>query len=154
MNKLSISTLAVVLLAVLTDYSAAQERYQTACVQVTGEARCLPNGGYSYTFTVTNNTGSDMSQILLTPVQGSTFTLNPQLSNLSPLHNGQSTTLSVNIGNGKPGDKVCFFVSLMSDKAACCTTQVCLTMQQCGEISPPSPPPTSPRQLHPGRKRP
>ena len=105
----------------------------SGCAQVTGEAHCLPGGGYSYAFTATNSTGSDMSQILLTPLPGSTFTLSPQLFNLSsPLHNGQSTTLTLTIGNAKPGDKVCFFVSLMSDKAACCNVQVCLTLPDCG----------------------
>jgi hypothetical protein len=109
----------------------------TPCAEAEGEARCLPNGGYSYTFTVTNNSGSDMSQILLTPLQGSTFTLSPQLSNLpSPLHNGQSTTMTTIISNVKPGNNVCFFVSLMSDKAPCCTTQVCPTLPGCGEASP------------------
>ena len=128
------------------------------CAQVTGEARCLPGGGYSYTFTATNSTGSDMSQILLTPLPGSTFTLSPQLFNLSsPLHNGQSTTLTVTIGNGKAGDKVCFFVSLMADKAPCCNVQVCLTLPRCGDI--PAPPrvggyiPPRP-QLPRGRRRP
>jgi hypothetical protein len=127
----------------------------TGCAQVTDkEVRCEPNGGYSYTFTVTNSTGSDMSQILLTPLSGSTFTLSPQLFNLSsPLPNGQSTTLTVNIGNAKAGDKPCFFVTLMSDKTACWTVQVCLTLPRCGEIESPTPPPPVPRQLHPGKKR-
>jgi hypothetical protein len=48
----------------------------------------------------------------------------------------------VNIGNAKPGDKVCFFASLMSDQAACCIVQVCPTLPQCGEV--PSPKPSSP----------
>jgi hypothetical protein len=130
------------------------------CAPVKGEARCLPNGGYSYTFTVTNNSGNDMSQILLTPAQGSTFTLSPQLSNLpSPLHNGQSTTVTTIIGNAKPGDKVCFFVSLMSDNAPCCTTQVCPTLPRCGVIETATPPPPTRQQRPPppsrrGRRRP
>ena len=108
-----------------------------ACAQITGDARCLPSGGYSYTFTVTNNSGKPMSQILLTPVQGSTFTLTPQLTNLpTPLQSGQSTTVTTNISNVKPGDKVCFFVSLMSEKAPCCIVQVCPTLPRCGEASP------------------
>ena len=127
----------------------------SGCAQVTGEAHCLPGGGYSYTFTATNSTGSDMSQILLTPLPGSTFTLSPQLFNLSsPLHNGQSTTLTANIGNAKPGDKVCLFASLMSDKAACCNVQVCLTLPDCGVIDYPTPAPPVPRQLQRGRRRP
>ena len=120
------------------------------CAQVTGEARCLPNGGYSYTFNVTNNSGSAMSQILLTPLPGSTFTLTPQLTHLSsPLQNGQSTTVTTNIGDAKPGDKVCFFASLMSDKAACCNVQVCPTLPRCADTYPPA----TPRRPPPPVKR-
>jgi uncharacterized repeat protein (TIGR01451 family) len=104
-----------------------------ACSQVVAkEVRCDANGSYSYAFTVTNNSGSDISQILLSPVSGSTFSLSPQLFNLStPLHNGQSTTQSVKIGSVKPGTKVCFFVTLMSDRAACCTVQACAFLPVC-----------------------
>lgn len=127
------------------------------CAQVTTkEVRCEPSGGYSYTFTVTNSTGSDMSQILLTPLPGSTFTLSPQLINLpSPLHNGQSTTQSVDIGNGKEGDKICFFVSLISAGAPCCNVQVCLTLPRCGGGSEwATPAPSVQRHLPRGRRRP
>ena len=129
----------------------------TPCAEVKGDTRCLPNGGYSYTFNVTNNSGSDMSQILLTPLPGSTFTLTPQLTHLSsPLQNGQSTTVTTNISNVKPGDKVCFFVSLMSEKTQCCIVQVCPTLPQCGGISPTPPPPPQrpPPPLRPGKRRP
>jgi hypothetical protein len=132
----------------------------TPCAQVTGEARCLPNGGYSYTFTVTNNSGSVMSQILLTPDAGSTFTLSPQLTDLpAPLQNSQSTIVTTNISNIKPGDKVCFFMSLMSDKAPCCTTQVCPTLPRCGVIETVTPPPSTRQQRPPlpsrrGKRRP
>jgi len=107
------------------------------CAQVTGDARCLPNGGYSYTFTIKNNSGKPMSQILLTPAQGSTFTLSPQLTNLpTPLQSGQSATVTTTIGTTNPEDKVCFFVSLMADKAPCCIVQVCPTLPKCGGVSP------------------
>jgi len=105
------------------------------------EIKCLPGGGYTYTFNVANNSGNAVSQILLTPLPGSTFTLAPQLTNLStPLQNGQSTTVTTNIGNAKPGDKVCFFASLMSDKAACCNVQVCPTLPRCADTYPPATP--------------
>lgn len=116
-----------------------------SCAPVTDkEIRCEPNGGYSYTFTVTNNAGSDMSQILLTPLPGSTFTLSQELFNLpAPLHNGESTTLTVGIGPGKPGEKICFFLSLMSDKAACCMVKVCPKLPKCPDstYTPPGPGP-------------
>ena len=124
------------------------------CAQVTGEAQCLSNGGYSYSFKVTNNSGNAISQILLTPVNGSSFTLTPQLTNLSsPLQNGQSTSVTTNIGNVKSGDKVCFFVSLMSEKDACCIVQVCPTLPQCGVSQSRTPPPSALSQSRePGRR--
>jgi hypothetical protein len=130
------------------------------CAQVVGDARCLPSGGYSYTFTVTNNSSGPISQILLTPAQGSTFTLSPQLTNLSSaLNNGQSTTVTTTIGNAKPGDKVCFFVSLMSEKTQCCIVQVCLTLPDCDQVTPTptvtgSLPPPLRQQAPRGRRRP
>ena len=93
-------------------------------------------GGYSYSFSVANGTGNDVPQILLSPVAGSSFALSQQLFNLSsPLQNGQSGTLSVKIGKVKPGSKVCFFVTLMSKKASCCTVKVCPALPTCGDRS-------------------
>jgi hypothetical protein len=107
------------------------------CAPIKGNPLCLPNGDYSYTFTVTNNSGHDISQLLLTPIQGSTFTIAPQLATFtSALHNGQSTTLTTTIRGAKPGDKVCFYVSLLADKEACCNKQVCLKMPDCGGVTP------------------
>jgi hypothetical protein len=114
------------------------------CASVTDkEIRCLPDGNYSYTFNVTNNSGVAMSQVLLTPVTDGAFTLTPQLSKLSsPLANGQSTTITANIGRVGPGGKVCFFLSLLADNAPCCIVQVCPTLPPCGEVPPrPSPSP-------------
>ena len=130
------------------------------CAQAKGDMRCLPNGDYSYTFTITNNSGHAISQLLLTPIQGSTFTMAPQLATFNPsLQNGQSTTLTTTISGVKAGDKVCFYVSLLADKEACCNRQVCLTMPPCGGVSPPptvtsSLPPPLPQQAPRGRRRP
>ncbi|MBA3961747.1 MAG: hypothetical protein H0X40_07590 [Chthoniobacterales bacterium] len=120
-----------------------------ACAKVTDkDIHCEPNGGYSYTFSVTNNSGKDASQILLTPTQGSSFTLSQQLFNLSPvLHNGQSTTLTVKIKNVKPGTKVCFFLSFTGKDHPCCIVKVCPTLPTCGATQSPSPQKTD------GRKR-
>lgn len=122
------------------------------CAVVTDkEIKCLPGGGYTYTFNVANNSGNAMSQILLSPVGAGTFTLSPQLTNLSkPLQNGQSTTVTTKIGDAKPGDKVCFFASLMSDKAACCNVQVCPTLPRCADTYPPA---TPKRPSPPSKKR-
>ncbi len=127
----------------------------SGCAQVDGQARCLTNGEYSYTFNVSNNSGNSASQILLTPVQGSSFTLTPQLTDLSaPLQSGHSASLTTTIGNAKPGDKVCFFVSLMSEKAPCCIVQVCSTLPRCGVIETATPPPPTRQQrpLPPSRR--
>jgi hypothetical protein len=111
------------------------------------EIRCQPDGSYSCTFTVTNNSGAPMSQVLLTPVTDGAFTLTPQLSNLSsPLPSGQSTTVTTNMGHVKPGEKVCFFLSLLSDNAPCCIVQVCPTLPRCGEVPSPIPSPTPQRR--------
>ncbi len=132
----------------------------SGCAQVDGQARCLTNGEYSYTFDVSNNSGNSASQILLTPVQGSSFTLTPQLTDLSaPLQSGHSASLTTTIGNAKPGDKVCFFVSLMSEKAPCCIVQVCPTLPRCGVIETATPPPPARQQRPPppsrrGKRRP
>jgi hypothetical protein len=126
------------------------------CASITDkEMRCLPDGSYSYTFNVTNNSGAAMSQVLLTPVSEGAFTLTPQLSNLgSPLASGQSITITTNIGHVKPGEKVCFFLSLLSDNAPCCIVRVCPALPQCGEVPSPtfSPAPRSPSPPPPNKR--
>lgn len=106
-----------------------------ACAQVnTVEITCGRGtaGSYTFAFSVTNNSGKDVHQILLTPPVGSTFTLSQQVFNLStPLQNGQSTTLTVNIGNVKPGERVCFLATLMSRDGPCCTVEVCPVLPVC-----------------------
>jgi hypothetical protein len=126
------------------------------CAVITGRAICQPDGSYSYTFTVTNNSAGPVTQILLTSTQSSMFTLSPQLTNLStPLQNGQSTTVTTNIGHVRPGDKVCFFASLMSEKTQCCIVEVCPILPQCGDISPtPTLPPPPSAQMPRGKRRP
>lgn len=118
------------------------------CAAITDkEVRCLPDGSYSYTFDVKNNSGAAISQVLLTPQTEGVFTLAPQLSNLeSPLANGQSTTITTNIGHIRPGEKVCFFVGLLADNAPCCVVQVCPTLPRCGESPSPSPSSTAQRR--------
>jgi hypothetical protein len=114
----------------------------TGCAQITEkDIHCSANGDYSYTIIVTNNSTDTFSQVLLTPAPGTTSTLSPQLTNLSsPLQTGQSTSITTTIGNVTPGNNVCFFASLMSDKAQCCTIQVCPTLPACGGFTPtPSP---------------
>jgi hypothetical protein len=94
-------------------------------------------GGYSYTFTVTNNTGHTVSNVLLTPPNGSTFTITPQIIPVS-LGTGQtSPPLTVSIGGAPQGQKICFNVTLMAkDGTSCCTVEVCpLIPSCCGQVS-------------------
>jgi len=110
-------------------------RAQNSCAQVeTREVSCKADGagGYVYTFSVTNKSGKTVQQILLTPPAGSGFTLSQQVFNLpSPLPNGQAVTLTVNIGNVKPGEKVCFLATLMPADGPCCTVEVCPVLPSC-----------------------
>lgn len=106
-------------------------QYSCASV-VTERISCDLKGGYIYTFTVTNNSGGDVQQILLTPPTGSTITLSQQVVNLSPaLHSNQSTSITVNIGNVTPGAQACFLVTLMSNERPCCTIRVCPVLPNC-----------------------
>ena len=118
------------------------------CASVTDkEIRCLPDGSYSYTFTVTNNSGAAMSQVLLTPAKDGAFTLTPELSKPgSPLANGHSTTITTTIGRVKPGEKTCFFLTLLSDNAPCCIVRVCPALPPCGEVPSPNPSPSPQRR--------
>jgi hypothetical protein len=117
------------------------------CAAVTvKEIHCLHNGGYSCTLSVVNNSVIPVSQVLLSPTGGG-FTVNPGLSTpATPLQPGQSTTVTATLGSVKPGDNVCFFVSLMADNAACCTLQVCPTLPQCGDMPSPKPSPAPSRR--------
>jgi hypothetical protein len=101
------------------------------CATVTArEPVCKTDGsGYTYMFSVTNNSGKDVEHILLTPGGGG-LTLSQQVVD-TPLHPGQSTTITVDIGNVKPGSESCFFVTLMTKDGPCCTVKVCPVLPDC-----------------------
>jgi len=113
------------------DVSVEKADKQGECVQVEGrEAVCKTDGsGYTYTFSVTNNSGKDVEHILLTPGGGG-LTLSQQVFD-TPLHPGQSTTITVNLGNVKPGSESCFFLTLMTKDGPCCTVKVCPVLPDC-----------------------
>jgi hypothetical protein len=115
------------------EVASTRQAGQNSCASVVTERiSCDLKGGYIYTFTVTNNSGGDVQQILLTPPTGSTITLSQQVFNLSPaLHNTQSTSITVNIGNVTPGAQTCFLVTLMSNERPCCTIRVCPVLPDC-----------------------
>ncbi|MEK6283021.1 MAG: hypothetical protein AABN95_21900 [Acidobacteriota bacterium] len=107
----------------------------SSCATIEGrEAVCKMDGsgGYTYTFSVTNNSGKDVTEILLTPPTGSGLVLSDQTFPLTtPLPNGQSTTITVDIGNVKPRIPPCFFVTLMTKDGPCCTVKVCPVLPDC-----------------------
>lgn len=117
------------------DFLNCKKGDDTECATVTArEAVCKTDGsgGYTYTFSVTNNSGKDVTQILLTPKTGSGITLIEQVFPFpTPLHNGQSTTITVDIGNVKPGTPACFLVTLMTKEGPCCTVEVCPVLPDC-----------------------
>jgi hypothetical protein len=126
--------------AVQRDFLNCKKGEVKECATVTaGEAVCKGDGsgGYTYTFSVTNNSGKDVVQILLTPKSGSGIVLSEQVFPFpnplfpTPLHNGQSTTITVDIGNVKPGTPPCFLVTLMTKDGPCCTVEVCPVLPDC-----------------------
>ena len=86
------------------------------------------NGCYTYTFTVTNNSGQTANYVLL-PNQNITpnvVTLNP------PLADGQSQTVTTTICNVTPGQPYCFGIILADQKVNhCCAVERCVDIPTC-----------------------
>lgn len=106
------------------------------CAAATREIACGKNGTYVYTFTITNNTGSTVTSVLLTPPIGAGYSISPQSPPLpgGSLANGQSATLQVTITGGQAGQKICFPITLLSKERGCCTVEVCVTLPNCCAI--------------------
>lgn len=106
-----------------------------SCPVKTNEISCKSDGsgGYLYTFTVTNNTGHVVTDILLTPPANSNLTLSPPQLSLLPagLAIGASLTLQVTVNGGQPEQPACFYVTLMTKDGECCTTRVCPVLPEC-----------------------
>jgi len=102
------------------------------CAAGTREIVCDKNGGYLYTFSATNNTGADVTAVLVTPPFNSGYSVTPQQPQIpgGVIHNGQSAILQVTITGGLPGQKICFPVTLIS-KYRCCTIEICVTLPNC-----------------------
>lgn len=115
------------------------ETSTNSCGVKTDEISCKTDGsgGYSYTFTVTNNTGHVVTDVLLTPKPGSGIKIYPQQPQLPPggIAIGASLTFHVSLSGGKPGDKACFTVTLMTQDGECCTTEVCVVLPDCCGIA-------------------
>lgn len=103
------------------------------CRVATHEISCKPDGsGYVFTFTVTNNTGQPVTDILLTPPLNGTYTIHPRQPQLSgPLPNGKSVTLTVTITGGRAGQRICFPVTLITEGRSCCSVNVCVELPNC-----------------------
>jgi uncharacterized repeat protein (TIGR01451 family) len=110
-----------------------------SCEVKTNEISCKADGtgGYLYSFTVTNNTGQLVTDILLTPPANSNITLSQQQFSLLPagLAAGASITLQVTIKGGKPEEPACFYVTLMTQEGECCTTRVCPVLPECCAVA-------------------
>ena len=106
-----------------------------ACLEITDEQILCQtdagggvNGCYTYTFTVTNNSGQTAYYVLL-PDQNITpniITLNP------PLAVGQGAVVSATICNVSPGEPYCFGMILANEKlSACCAVERCIDIPTC-----------------------
>lgn len=116
--------------------TCGQEPQPKPCAEVKAEeisCKRDEKGNFFYTFTVKNNTNSPVHSVLLTPQIGSTFTISNQpIIFASPLQSGDtSAPQTVSIGNVKPGEEICFTITLMSKEGPCCTITICLTMPSC-----------------------
>lgn len=110
-----------------------------SCEVKTNEISCKADGtgGYLYTFTLTNNTGHVVTDVLLTPAPNSGITINPRQPSLPPggIAVGASLTLSASINGGKPEQPACFDVTLMTKDGDCCTTRVCPVLPECCAVA-------------------
>jgi uncharacterized repeat protein (TIGR01451 family) len=106
-----------------------------SCGVKTEEISCKTDGtgGYSYTFTVTNNTGHVVTAVLLTPKPNSGISIDPQQPKLPTggIAVGASFTGTATISGGKPNQPACFTVTLMTQDGECCTTEVCPVLPDC-----------------------
>jgi hypothetical protein len=100
-----------------------------ACMTVTtGEIICKPDNTYSWTFTLTNNSGQTAAVLVLPDANMSpnVIPLNP------PLGSGSSTTQTVTISGQQPGEEFCFDMILGSVKGqVCCHITHCINLPDC-----------------------
>jgi hypothetical protein len=104
------------------------------CSASVKEIACKKEGsGYSITVEVTNNTDQTATSVLLTPAPGADYTLIPQKPVLPNGSLGAHTpvTLPVTVSGGKPGETICFTVTLMGKDGCLCTIEVCTVLPDC-----------------------
>lgn len=123
----------------------------TACFTISNQKILCPlpdepggsgSGCYTWTFNLTNNSpfSAKYVWIPLHPTPTSPITLNPNYVNLlaqdgSLLDPGETTTISVQICGGAPGDSFCIQLALeQANFMDCCfggVDEVCLTLPEC-----------------------
>ncbi len=94
------------------------------------------SGTYTVTFDLQNNSGVDVTHLVLpttSTVPGAPVTIAPNVIPQSPpLAPGDSTTVTVTIANGTAGERVCFAVGMLDeDFEECCGKEVCVTLPNC-----------------------
>lgn len=90
---------------------------------------CNKDGSYSYTLSVVNTGVNTLEHVYLYPPAGVTMTPNYFAVSLQP--KGTFTT-TVTIKGAKPGDKLCFDISLHTqDMKNCCKGQKCIFLPEC-----------------------
>jgi len=102
----------------------------TTCVVEDDEVLCdsTAPGSFSYTFTVTNNSGIAADRIKLF-ASGFTFTPDTIFQNIPP---GGSATFTVQVSGAAAGTTICFEVWLMSGPAdQCCVIDHCIELPHC-----------------------
>jgi hypothetical protein len=108
---------------------------EAKCLAVTRQIVCKKDGtGYLLILTVTNNTGSTVTHVLLTPPVGAGYSITPQMPPIpgGSLANGQTLTLPpVTVTGGQPSQQICFAVTFMTKERTCCTVNVCVTLPNC-----------------------
>lgn len=128
------------------------------CLNVSNEKILCPTDGsdcYTYSFDITNKSGLTVQFVTVplhpTSPSGSLIpgiTINPGIPNIidlfaqdgSMLDDGETTSITLTICGGNPGDEFCINVGLVTPKPEfleCCFQEVCLELPECdcGQLS-------------------
>lgn len=105
------------------------------CIQISSDQiSCDPTGaGYVYTFTVDNLLAIPLYHMYVVVYSPAGASLSPTYFPLAPLNPYQSVTQTVNISGVKPGDVVCFKITVHQQNfVECCSIDQCVTIPDCG----------------------
>ncbi|HYE30838.1 MAG TPA: Ig-like domain-containing protein [Methylomirabilota bacterium] len=110
-----------------------EEECPQECVTIGKETfNCLPNGSYSYSFSLTNNTAENIKYLVLMDLPvGAIVTPGPLVTLGSPLPPGAVTNLTLTFSN-IVSTQLCFRISFHDEKfRECCTIEKCLEVPEC-----------------------